>query len=103
MLVSTVHEGDAPDISCSTSCDCLTRGKIVGLFHLTSDGDLTFQIACLSVLNQYPMGSFYTDSQFVPYLLRKLKNSVVKQMSCVVKERQLLQFVLMKCIKSGVD
>lgn len=87
MLVSTVHEGDAPDIFCSTSCDCLTRGKIIGLFHLTSHGDLTFQIACLSVLNQYPMGSFYADSRFVPYLLWKLKNSLVKQMSCVVKER----------------
>ena len=88
MLVSAVHERDAPGVSYSTGCNCLTRGKIIGLFHLTSDGQLTFQIACLFVLNQYPIGSFCIYSKFVPYLLQKLKNSVVNQMSCVIKERQ---------------
>lgn len=88
MLVSAVHQRGAPDVSYPTGCNCLTRGKIIGLFHLTSDGHLTFQIACLSVLNQYPIGLFYIYSKFVPYLLQKLKNSVVKQMSCVIKEKQ---------------
>ena len=69
-------------------------GKIIALFHLTSDGHLTFQIACLSVLSQYPIGLFYIYSKFVPYLLQKLKNSVFKQMSCVIKERQYVTICL---------
>lgn len=79
----------------------LIKGKVIGLFGLLSDRDLTFQAAWLSVLSQYPMGSFYTDSHLLPYLLQKLNNLVAKQinMSWVVRKYGTWQLYLMKCVK----